>query len=160
MAQIGVLYRLVATITCFVCLGFNVGMCSESDALIKTYVSSSLPSNDGLVMSAKLKVHKISGSEWDSLVIDSEVPVMVMFTAYWCGPCRVMSPMFDKLASQFTDGFKFYTLDVDQETDIAERYAIRSMPTTIVFKSGNVVARVTGVDLGRLTQIARDILGD
>lgn len=55
MAQIGVLYRLVATITCFVCLGFNVGVCSESDALIKTYVSSSQLSNDDLVHSAKLK---------------------------------------------------------------------------------------------------------
>ncbi|KAL9859912.1 hypothetical protein AtNW77_Chr1g0052691 [Arabidopsis thaliana] len=57
MEQISVLYRLVLTVTCLVCLGFSGGMCSEFDPLIKTYVSSSLPSksNDGLVYSRKLK---------------------------------------------------------------------------------------------------------
>ncbi|KAL0741832.1 hypothetical protein Bca4012_083345 [Brassica carinata] len=155
MAQIGVLYRLVATITCFVCLGFNVGVCSESDALIKTYVSSSQLSNDDLVHSAKLKVHKISGSEWDSLVIQSELPVMVLFTADWCGPCRVMSPLLENLYSVFTDHIKFYTLDVDQEGEIAERYRIRSMPTTIIFKGGNEVARVIGVDLEKVSELVK-----
>ncbi|CAN6831103.1 unnamed protein product [Brassica oleracea] len=152
MAQIGVLYRLVATITCFVCLGFN------SDALIKTYVSSSLQSNDGFVKSAKLKVHKISGSEWDSLVIKSELPVMVLFTAQWCGPCRVISPMLDKLASGFTNRLKFYTLDVDQDSDIAERYFVRSLPTTITFKDGNKVARVTGVDLEKISELVKQFV--
>ncbi|RID65843.1 hypothetical protein BRARA_D01017 [Brassica rapa] len=144
MEQIGVLYRLVATITCFVCLGFNVAMCSESRSLIKTYVSSSLPSNDDLVHPAKLKVIEISESEWDSRVVQSELPVMVLFTADWCGPCRIMSPILDKLDSDYTDRFTFYTLDIDKNTAIAERYSIRAMPTTIVFKGGDEVARVTG----------------
>ncbi|CAH8384454.1 unnamed protein product [Eruca vesicaria subsp. sativa] len=147
MEQVGVLYRLVVTITCFVCLGFNGGMCSESDALIKTYVSSSLPSNNDLVHSAKLKVvNRISESEWDSLVIKSELPVVVMFTADWCGPCRFIAPKYVAFSEEFTGRFKFYTVDADVEQAIAERCDIRAMPTFLVFKGGEKVAVVVGAN--------------
>ncbi|KAG2314002.1 hypothetical protein Bca52824_017124 [Brassica carinata] len=106
---------------------------SESDdILIKSYVSSSLPSNDDLVYSSKLKVNKISGTEWDSLVIKSEVPVMVMFTQYWCPLCETLSPVLDKFDTEYTGRFKFYTLDTAEETDIASRYHVRTSPTIIL----------------------------
>ncbi|KAJ4899484.1 Thioredoxin superfamily protein [Raphanus sativus] len=126
--------------------GFNGGMCSESDALIKTYVSSSLPSNGDLVHSAQLKVHKISESEWDSLVIKSELPVMVMFTANWCGPCRLIAPKYIAFDLEFTGRFKLYTVDIDEEQVMAERYGIRAMPTSIVFIGGEKVAMVVGAN--------------
>ncbi|RID56725.1 hypothetical protein BRARA_F00150 [Brassica rapa] len=65
MDEIRDLNRLVITVMCFVCLGFSVGMCSESGALIKTYVSSSLYSDD-LLSSTKLQVPYVAESDWDS----------------------------------------------------------------------------------------------
>ncbi|CAN7097464.1 unnamed protein product [Brassica rapa subsp. narinosa] len=143
MDEIRVLYRLVITVMCFVCLGLSVGMCSESDALIKTYVSSSLHSDD-LLSSTKLQIPYVAESDWDSLVMESKVPVMVMFTAEWCGPCRAMSPMLDQLNSEFAGRFKFYRVDIDLEREIAPRWDIRALPTIVVFKGGYLVATRAG----------------
>ncbi|KAG2241754.1 hypothetical protein Bca52824_096403 [Brassica carinata] len=154
MAQIGVLYRLVATITCFVCLGFNVGVCSESDALIKTYVSSSQLSNDDLVHSAKLKVQDL----WIGMGFTSNpvrTPGHGFVHSRLVRPMSRHEPSIENLYSVFTDHIKFYTLDVDQEGEIAERYRIRSMPTTIIFKGGNEVARVIGVDLEKVSELVK-----
>ncbi|CAN7083577.1 unnamed protein product [Brassica oleracea var. botrytis] len=115
MDEIRDLNRLVITVMCFVCLGFSVGICSESGALIKTYVSSPLHSDD---------FPYVSESDWDSLVMESKVPVMVMFTAEWCGPCRAMSPMLDQLNSEFAGRFKSYRVDIDLEREIAPRWDI------------------------------------
>ncbi|KAL0845742.1 hypothetical protein Bca101_018988 [Brassica carinata] len=114
--------------------------------LIKTYVSSSLPSNDDLVHSAKLKeVNEISDMEWDPQVIESELPVMVMFTAGWCGwYCPAMTDILEELDTKFTNRFKFYTLDIDDEEAISTRYHIQGVPTNIIFKGGDEVARVDG----------------
>ncbi|CAA7013791.1 unnamed protein product [Microthlaspi erraticum] len=99
------------------------------------------------------EVPSISGSEWESLVIQSTVPVMVMFTSVWCGPCRVIDPVLDQMDVQFTDRFKFYRIDIEKESDIANRYFVRSVPTTIVFLHGNDVARVPGLDIQGLWDI-------
>ncbi|CAL9218751.1 unnamed protein product, partial [Arabidopsis halleri] len=140
MEQVRVSYRLVLTMTCLVCSGFSVGMCSESDPLIKTYVSSSLLSDNGLVYS----VQSISGSEWDSLVIQSKISVMVLFTAENCLECNSVHEIMLELDLIYGDRFKFYTIDVDKEKDIGARYAY-DLPTTIVFKDGKEKDRVTGV---------------
>ncbi|KAG7649432.1 Thioredoxin-like superfamily [Arabidopsis thaliana x Arabidopsis arenosa] len=159
MEQISVLYRLVLTVTCLVCLGFSGGMCSEFDPLIKTYVSSSLPSksNDGLVYSRKLKdeVHSITESEWESLVIQSELPVMVMFTARWCGPCRDMIPILNKMDSEYKNEFKFYTVNFDTEIRLTERFDISYLPTTLVFKGGEQMAKVKGADPKKLRELVK-----
>ncbi|CAN6928019.1 unnamed protein product [Brassica oleracea] len=124
MDEIRDLNRLVITVMCFVCLGFSVGICSESGALIKTYVSSPLHSDDSKTKRRKLKIPYVSESDWDSLVMESKVPVMVMFTAEWCGPCRAMSPMLDQLNSEFAGRFKSYRVDIDLEREIAPRWDI------------------------------------
>ncbi|EOA36467.1 hypothetical protein CARUB_v10011062mg, partial [Capsella rubella] len=82
-------------------------------------------------------------SEWDSLVIKSKLPVMVMFVAHWCGPCRVSIPILNKFAWQYKNKFKFDTVDIDSQVGISSRYHITRLPTTIVFKGGVQVARVT-----------------
>lgn len=92
-------------------------------------------------------VNKISGTEWDSLVIKSEVPVMVMFTQDLSASCQSMSLLMDKLGSKYTGRFKFYVLNVDEETGIAKRYDILFVPTTIVFKGGDEMARIFGLHL-------------
>ncbi|CAL9218746.1 unnamed protein product, partial [Arabidopsis halleri] len=149
MEQIRVSYQLVLTVTCLVCLWFSVGMSLESDLLIKTYVSSSLPSNDSLVSSVKF----ISDSEWDSLVIQSEVPVMVLFTAVWCGQCRLMLPIFDKLDLDYKDQFKFYRVDTDEDEGIAARYMVTVLPNTIVFKGGDQMTSYLGASPQKLKEL-------
>ncbi|KAG2292154.1 hypothetical protein Bca4012_008147 [Brassica carinata] len=81
---------------------------------------------------------------WDSLVTESEVPVMVMFTQDGWPPCRYVRHVMDELDSKYTGRFKFYTLNVHEETGIAIRYDIFNVPTTIVFKGGDEMARVYG----------------
>ncbi|KAG7600398.1 Thioredoxin domain [Arabidopsis suecica] len=149
MEQIRGSNQLVLTLTCLICLWFSFGMSSDSDPLIKPYLSSSLPSNDGLVSS----VQSISESEWDSLVIQSEVPVMVLFTADWCGPCRWLLPTLYVLDLDYKDQFKFYTVDIDKESSIAARNMVRSIPATLVFKGGYIVATYMGTDSGKLRQL-------
>ncbi|KAF3519969.1 hypothetical protein DY000_02059792, partial [Brassica cretica] len=119
----------------FVFLGFSsVGMCSESDALIKTYVPS--PRSDELIGSVNLKVPSITVDDWDSLVLESKVTVMIMFTATWCGSCGQMSFILDQLDSDYRGSFKFYTVDVINDQFIADQYSVRDLPTTIIFKDG------------------------
>ncbi|CAN6928949.1 unnamed protein product [Brassica oleracea] len=112
----------------------SVGMCSESDALIKTYVPS--PRSDELIGSVNLKVPSITVDDWDSLVLESKVTVMIMFTATWCGSCGQMSLILDQLDSDYRGSFKFYTVDVINDQFIADQYSVRDLPTTIIFKDG------------------------
>ncbi|CAG7867899.1 hypothetical protein BRARA_F00149 [Brassica rapa] len=145
MDEIRVLYRLVITVMCFVCLGLSVGMCSESDALIKTYVSSTLHSDD-------LLIHEVPKSDWDSLVMESKAPVMVLFTAYLCPTCFIMSFNMDTLDLKFAGRFKFYSVDLDDEPEIGARWGVLTCPTTVVFKLGKVMDKRTGF-LNEATQM-------
>ncbi|CAL9218748.1 unnamed protein product [Arabidopsis halleri] len=154
MEQLMVSYRLVLTMTCLVCSGFSVGMCSESDPLIKTYVSSSLPSDNSLVYS----VQSISESEWDSLVIQSKIPVMVLFTAENCSGCKKVQDRMQELDLEFKDHFKFYTVDVDKEIVIEAQYSAYDLPTTIVFKDGEEKDRLIGVKPEILRQLVNQYM--
>ncbi|KFK35755.1 hypothetical protein AALP_AA4G032200 [Arabis alpina] len=152
MEQIRVSNHLVVMVMCFVCLWCSVVMCSEpSDALIKTYVSSSLPVNDDLVDSANLKVlHKITESEWDSLVMESRVPVMVLYTDEQCGPhCERLQNIMENLDEGYYNGkFKFYTVDRREEPSIS--YGIYFSPFIIVFKGGYAVDTLEGYFPGKV----------
>ncbi|KAG7620171.1 Thioredoxin-like superfamily [Arabidopsis suecica] len=153
MEQIRGLYHLVVTVTCLVCLGFNVSLCSgsDSDPFIKAYVSSSLPSHDGLV-------HSLSASEWDSLVIQSKVPVIVVFIAKDCAECGILMPELEFLDSEYEYMLKFYTLDTDKEWELANDYRIEYHPITIVFKGGEEKERVLGYYPHMLGQLANKYL--
>lgn len=66
------------------------------------------------------------------------------FGAEWCGPCKVINPIFDRLQSKFSDRVEFRILDVDEDFDMAQMYHIRSIPTVLVLKDGNIVDRIGG----------------
>ncbi|KAJ0229212.1 Thioredoxin domain-containing protein [Hirschfeldia incana] len=101
-------------------------------------------------------IYKISELEWDSLVTNSEVPVMVMFIQGGWPPHRYMRHVMDELESKYITGrFKYYTLNVHQERSIATRYDIFSAPTTIVFKDGDKMARVHGWHLYELERLLK-----
>ena len=77
-------------------------------------------------------------------VLESEVPVLVDFWADWCGPCHALAPTIEELAGQYDGAVKVGKLDVDENPVTATAYQIRSIPSVLVFKNGNVVANLIG----------------
>jgi thioredoxin 1 len=81
---------------------------------------------------------------FDSLIHDIR-PVVVDFHALWCSPCKMQSPILKEIAAELGDKIKIIKIDVDQNSEIASRYNIQSVPTLIVFKNGRQIWRQSGV---------------
>ena len=78
-------------------------------------------------------------------LINSEKPTLVDFYATWCGPCKMMSPLLEQVAADLGDGTKIIKVDIDKNRDAATQYDIRSVPTLILFKEGEIVWRQSGL---------------
>lgn len=77
-------------------------------------------------------------------VLDSPTPVLVDFTATWCVPCKALAPKLDELATEYAGTAKFVKVDVDQSNKLAMSYNVRSVPTLLMFKGGQVVGQELG----------------
>ncbi len=88
---------------------------------------------------------KVTDAEFDRVIADAEVPVIVDFYADWCGPCKVMAPVFDELASEQQGKALVLKLDTDRDPQVPRRLGIRGIPTLIVFSGGKEVGRQVGV---------------
>ena len=86
----------------------------------------------------------VNGENWQSSVMDSDLPVMVDFWAEWCGPCKMIAPAVHDLALEYEGKMNVAKLDVDSDPDIAARYGIRSIPALIFFKDGQPVDQIVG----------------
>ena len=87
---------------------------------------------------------EVNGENWQSSVMDSDLPVMVDFWAEWCGPCKMIAPAVHDLALEYEGKMNVAKLDVDSDPDIAARYGIRSIPALIFFKDGQPVDQIVG----------------
>jgi len=81
----------------------------------------------------------VAGFEADVLQKSVEVPVLVDFWAPWCGPCKTLGPILEKLAADFNGAFRLAKVDVDKEQELAAAFQIRSIPTVILVKGGQPV---------------------
>lgn len=87
---------------------------------------------------------EVNGENWQSNVMDSDLPVMVDFWAEWCGPCKMIAPAVHDLALEYEGKLNVAKLDVDNAPEIAAQYGIRSIPALIFFKGGQPVDQVVG----------------
>lgn len=83
-------------------------------------------------------------SNWKNEVEKSSVPVIVDFWAPWCGPCRMVSPVIEKLAGKYSGKVKVVKVNVDDNQELAMKYEIMSIPTIMLFKDGKVVDKAIG----------------
>ena len=91
---------------------------------------------------------------WDEMVINSKIPVLVDFYAAWCGPCKIMNPYLDTLASDFTGKARIVKVDIDKYPFIATDWSIMSIPTFILFKGGSVVQKWQGMVSPKILEAA------
>ena len=87
---------------------------------------------------------EVTDSLWDTVVLKSDVPVLVDFWAEWCGPCRSMAPYVDKLAAEFGDRLKVVKINTQDNNEVPARYGINAIPTFLVIKNGEVVKQIVG----------------
>jgi thioredoxin 1 len=85
-----------------------------------------------------------SDANFQKDVLSSDVPVLVDYWAEWCGPCKMIAPILDEIAGDYTGKLKIAKVNVDENQQVTQKYGIRSIPTLMIFKGGSVQAQKVG----------------
>ena len=104
---------------------------------------------------------EVTEANWDELVLQSDIPVLVDFWADWCGPCKMIAPSVHDMAVEYDGQLSVGKLDVDASPNIAMKYGVRSIPALIFFKDGQPVDQIVGaVPKGKLKEKVDAVLAE
>lgn len=95
-------------------------------------------------MAEHANITTLTDENFDAEVLDADEPVLVDFWATWCGPCRQIAPIIEDLADEFEGRAKIGKVDVDENPQVAQQFGIRSIPTLLFFKDGEVQEQLVG----------------
>lgn len=104
------------------------------------------------------QVKEVNGQEFEQIISDADVPVLVDFWAPWCAPCRMIAPIVEEIAGENSEKLQVVKVNIDDEQAVARKYNIRSIPTLLIFKGGEVQDTLVGAMSkqalsGRLSQV-------
>jgi len=102
---------------------------------------------------------EIDDKSFEPQVLQADKPVLVDFWAPWCGPCKAIGPMIEKLAESYSDRILFAKCNADDSQQTAAKYGIKSIPTLLFFKDGNVCDKISGMtNQAKIEEVLKNIL--
>jgi len=90
------------------------------------------------------KIIHVTDSSFEEEVLKSEKPVILDYWAEWCGPCRMIAPLLDEIADEYADKITVAKINIDENQETPQKYAVRGIPTLMIFKEGNVAGTKVG----------------
>jgi thioredoxin 1 len=129
----------------FVCFGAVTGLLGVSLVACSPKQQAGGEAQGSSETTAEGKIPVIASSDFDAEVLQAKTPVVVDFYADWCGPCKLLGPIVEELATEQGDRVKFVKVNVDNAKELSQKYEIEGIPTLLFFKEGKVADRVVGL---------------